>query len=328
MNDEDYMRLAIAEARRAESLGEVPIGAVVVYEPIDRGTRRPLAEPRVISRACNLRETTKNPAGHAEFLAMQEAARVLDAWRLSDCTVYVTLEPCIMCAGLMHQSRIARCVFGASDLKACQYNPQHELYAIVPNRGITSTWLSQAETEVEQNNRLLYDYFRAFEQQLRSRSTYRTRMPSAPYYAVYNVGGYTFAPWKVVWPEQPGNSGLPVAVVNTRTLQGVGEKIVVPDHKIYFAEFDDETTALYLCGLLTCSLVQKFIASFHIMIQVGDIFKHMRLPEFDERNHQHMHLVELVREAHNENDADVRNNLLTQISDIGNSIIETWTPTE
>ena len=64
------------------------------------------------------------------------------------------------------------------------------------------------------------------------------------------------------------------------------------------------------------------------MIQVGDIFKHMRLPEFDERNHQHMHLVELVREAHNENDADVRNNLLTQISDIGNSIIETWTPTE
>ena len=217
---------------------------------------------------------------------------------------------------------------GASDLKACQYNPQHELYAIVPNRGITSTWLSQAETEVEQNNRLLYDYFRAFEQQLRSRSTYRTRMPSAPYYAVYNVGGYTFAPWKVVWPEQPGNSGLPVAVVNTRTLQGVGEKIVVPDHKIYFAEFDDETTALYLCGLLTCSLVQKFIASFHIMIQVGDIFKHMRLPEFDERNHQHMHLVELVREAHNENDADVRNNLLTQISDIGNSIIETWTPTE
>ena len=83
-----------------------------------------------------------------------------------------------------------------------------------------------------------------------------------------------------------------------------------------------------ICGLLTCSLVQKFIASFHIMIQVGDIFKHMRLPEFDERNHQHMHLVELVREAHNENDADVRNNLLTQISDIGNSIIETWTPTE
>ena len=115
MNDEDYMRLAIAEARRAESLGEVPIGAVVVYEPIDRGTRRPLAEPRVISRACNLRETTKNPAGHAEFLAMQEAARVLDAWRLSDCTVYVTLEPCPMCTGAIINSRIPCLVFGARD---------------------------------------------------------------------------------------------------------------------------------------------------------------------------------------------------------------------
>ena len=115
MNDEDYMRLAIAEARRAESLGEVPIGAVVVYEPIDRGTRRPLAEPRVISRACNLRETTKNPAGHAEFLAMQEAARVLDAWRLSDCTVYVTLEPCPMCAGAIVNARIPRVYYGARD---------------------------------------------------------------------------------------------------------------------------------------------------------------------------------------------------------------------
>lgn len=116
--DAVYMALAIEEARAAAAIGEVPIGAVVVYEPIDRGTRRPVAVPRVIARAHNLRETTRDPAGHAEFLAMKEAARVLDAWRLSDCTVYVTLEPCIMCAGLMHQARIARCVYGAPDQKA------------------------------------------------------------------------------------------------------------------------------------------------------------------------------------------------------------------
>ena len=116
--DEDYLRMALDEARRAESLGEVPIGAVVVHEPIDPATRRPLAQPRVIARACNLRETTRDPAGHAEFLAMKEAARVLGAWRLAGCTVYVTLEPCIMCAGLMHQARIDRCVYGASDPKA------------------------------------------------------------------------------------------------------------------------------------------------------------------------------------------------------------------
>ncbi len=118
LSDEDYLRMALDEARRAESLGEVPIGAVVVYEPIDPATRRPLAQPRVIARACNLRETTRDPAGHAEFLAMKEAAHVLDAWRLTGCTVYVTLEPCIMCAGLMHQARVSRCVYGAPDPKA------------------------------------------------------------------------------------------------------------------------------------------------------------------------------------------------------------------
>ena len=107
LSDEGYMRLAIDEARRAEELGEVPIGAVVVYEPIDPATRRPLAEPQVIARAGNLRETTQDPAGHA-----------LGAWRLAGCTVYVTLEPCIMCAGLMHQARVDRCVYGAPDPKA------------------------------------------------------------------------------------------------------------------------------------------------------------------------------------------------------------------
>lgn len=107
----------------------MPIGAVVVYEPIDRGTRRPLAEPRVIARGRNRREADRDPAGHAEFLAMKEAARVLDAWRLTDCTVYVTLEPCIMCAGLMHQARIARCVYGAPDQKAGAVGTLYDIHA-------------------------------------------------------------------------------------------------------------------------------------------------------------------------------------------------------
>ncbi len=118
MTDEDYMRLALDQAREAADMGEVPIGAVVVHEPIDRATRRATAEARVVAAACNRRETTNDPAGHAEFLAIEEAARVLGTWRLSDCTVYVTLEPCVMCAGLMHQARIARCVYGTHDPKA------------------------------------------------------------------------------------------------------------------------------------------------------------------------------------------------------------------
>ena len=118
MTDEAYMRLAIAQAQRAEALDEVPIGAVVVYAPVDPATRKPLAEPRIIAKACNLRESTQDPAGHAEFIALKAAAASLGVWRLTGCTVYVTLEPCIMCAGLMHQARIDRCVYGAPDPKA------------------------------------------------------------------------------------------------------------------------------------------------------------------------------------------------------------------
>ena len=119
MTDEDYMRMALAEARRAATIGEVPIGAVVVYNPIDPATRRAiLEEPQVLACACNQRESKNDPAGHAEFVALLEASRKLGAWRLTGCTVYVTLEPCLMCAGLMHQSRIDRCVYGASDPKA------------------------------------------------------------------------------------------------------------------------------------------------------------------------------------------------------------------
>lgn len=105
MTDEDYMRMALDEARLAAEEGEVPIGAVVVHED------------EVIARAHNRRETDRDPSAHAEFSAMCEAARVLDRWRLTGCTVYVTLEPCLMCAGLMVNARIDRCVYGAPDPK-------------------------------------------------------------------------------------------------------------------------------------------------------------------------------------------------------------------
>lgn len=105
MTDEDYMRMALDEARLAAEEGEVPIGAVVVHED------------EVIARAHNRRETDRDPSAHAEFSAMCAAARALDRWRLTGCAVYVTLEPCLMCAGLMVNARIDRCVYGAPDPK-------------------------------------------------------------------------------------------------------------------------------------------------------------------------------------------------------------------
>lgn len=104
-NDETYMALALEEARAAAEEGEVPIGAVVV------------CDGKVVGRAHNRRETDADPSAHAEFAAMLEAARTLGRWRLTGCTVYVTLEPCLMCAGLMVNGRIDRCVYGAPDPK-------------------------------------------------------------------------------------------------------------------------------------------------------------------------------------------------------------------
>ena len=126
--DEAFMRLALEEARAAAAAGEVPIGAVVVHQPIDRGTGRPTAEAQVIARGHNLCETAKDASRHAEFSAMRDAEAALDNWRLTDCTVYVTLEPCIMCAGLMQQARVSRCVFGAPDPKGGALGSLYEIH--------------------------------------------------------------------------------------------------------------------------------------------------------------------------------------------------------
>lgn len=104
-DDERFMREALVEACAAAAVGEVPIGAVVVHEG------------RVIARAHNRRELNEDPSAHAEFAAMMEASRALGRWRLTGCTVYVTLEPCLMCAGLMLNARIDRCVYGSADPK-------------------------------------------------------------------------------------------------------------------------------------------------------------------------------------------------------------------
>lgn len=115
--DEKFMREALAEARAAAAVGEVPIGAVVVRAG------------KIVARAHNRRELDQDPSAHAEFAALCAAAQVLGRWRLSDCTVYVTLEPCCMCAGLMVNARVGRCVYGAADAKAGALGSLYDLNA-------------------------------------------------------------------------------------------------------------------------------------------------------------------------------------------------------
>ncbi|AEI65403.1 tRNA adenosine(34) deaminase TadA [Corallococcus macrosporus] len=106
MSDEAFMQQALSLAREAAELGEVPVGAVAVLDG------------EVVGTGFNRREVDRNPLAHAEMLAMDAAARKLGAWRLSGVTLYVTLEPCAMCAGGLVQSRVTRLVFGAFDPKA------------------------------------------------------------------------------------------------------------------------------------------------------------------------------------------------------------------
>lgn len=104
--DELYMQQAIEAAKKAEAIGEVPIGAVIVYKG------------EVIASGYNIRETSQTTLSHAELIAIQQANEKIGSWRLEECVLYVTLEPCPMCAGALVQSRIKRVVYGAADPKA------------------------------------------------------------------------------------------------------------------------------------------------------------------------------------------------------------------
>ncbi|GFN21685.1 MAG: tRNA adenosine(34) deaminase TadA [Thermoanaerobacteraceae bacterium] len=106
MDHRTYMQMALEEARKALREGEVPVGAVVVQDG------------EVIARAYNRRETTQDPTAHAEILALRQAAQRLRSWRLEGATLYVTLEPCPMCAGAAVQARLKRLVYGAPDIRA------------------------------------------------------------------------------------------------------------------------------------------------------------------------------------------------------------------
>ena len=106
LTDDEAMRLALDQAAAAIAHGDVPIGAVVVRDG------------QVIASRHNERELTGDPTAHAEVLAIRDAAQVVGHWRLLDCTLYVTLEPCVMCAGALVNTRIGRVVFGATDPKA------------------------------------------------------------------------------------------------------------------------------------------------------------------------------------------------------------------
>jgi len=144
-SDEQFMRRAIDAAHIAEENGDVPIGAVIVYEN------------QIIGRAYNQREQLNDPTAHAEIIALTQAAAHLESWRLNGCTIYVTLEPCPMCAGALVLARLDRLVYGCDDPKT---GAVRSLYNIVQDERLNHRVEVTSGVLADECGALLSDFFR------------------------------------------------------------------------------------------------------------------------------------------------------------------------
>ena len=142
--DQFFMEQALQEAQKAYKIREVPIGAVVV------------ADGEIVGRGYNLREQKQDPTLHAEMIALKEAANFFSSWRLDQCTLYVTLEPCSMCAGAVLQARIARLVFAAFDKKAGACG---SLYNLLSDDRLNHQVPTESGVLAEKSSKLLKDFF-------------------------------------------------------------------------------------------------------------------------------------------------------------------------
>jgi tRNA(adenine34) deaminase len=145
-SSENWMEHAIAQGRLALTLDEVPIGCVIVHEPTQR----------IIAAAHNRRETDHDPTAHAEILALRQAASILGDWRLIDCTLVVTLEPCPMCAGAMVNARIPHLIYGCDDPKA---GAVRTLYNICDDARLNHRMQITAGVSANECSKLLRDFF-------------------------------------------------------------------------------------------------------------------------------------------------------------------------
>lgn len=146
MDDSYYMGLALSEARKAYEIGEVPIGAVLVIDN------------EIIASAHNMRETWNDATAHAEVIVIREACRKLNRWRLTGATLYVTIEPCPMCAGALVMSRVDRLVYGSSDYKA---GAVESVFNIVQHDALNHSLEVTAGVRADECAAIMKDFFRA-----------------------------------------------------------------------------------------------------------------------------------------------------------------------
>ena len=144
ISDEKFMQEALKEAKKAFELGEVPVGCVIVKNN------------EIIARAHNLKESKQSSLAHAEILAIEKACEVVGSWRLEDCDLYVTLEPCLMCSGAIINSRIKRLIYGALEPKFGAHKSLTNIFAIKFNHEV----IVVSEILAEESNKLLKSFFK------------------------------------------------------------------------------------------------------------------------------------------------------------------------
>jgi len=173
-------------------------------------------------------------------------------------------------------------------------------YHLVPNQHYENV---EKEEDFADKYPLAYSYLRNFEDLLRNRSTYKRYQSHLPFYVIYCVGSYTFSPFKVVWLEQQNPMAFRAAVVGEEPKSTVPNRVIVPDHKLYFASFQSNQEAHYVCGFLNSRPVRTWLGGFLLGKQIGTtVFEFMRVPKFDDRNSHCRKIATLSRDTHSQRD--------------------------
>jgi hypothetical protein len=182
-------------------------------------------------------------------------------------------------------------------------------HQIVPNRHYTN-FDSQA---FEATYPLAFQYLMGYAEQLGKRATYKRYLQQLPIYSIYCVGDYSFAPYKVAWPEQQDPQAFRAAVIGAVGEQAIiPNRVVVPDHKLYFVASHSLDEAHYLCAFLNSRPVRQWLGGFLLSRQIGtSIFEFMRLPRFDAQSVEHQRLVRISQDAHAARQGQVETALLS-----------------
>lgn len=179
-----------------------------------------------------------------------------------------------------------------------------------------------------------YGYFSGFRQRLLARSTYKRYMKQFPFYAIYCVGEYSFAPYKVVWPEQQTPSAFRAAVISSPVQAALPNQVFVPDHKLYFVSTSDPQEAHFLCAFLNSRPARTWLGGFLLDTQIGtSIFDFIKVPQFDPMDARHIRLADISQEAHQQRANNKTSSYLDDVTEneLAELVLEisaTSTPTE